>query len=150
MMARVRALVCLLAVFLPLVVKGGGPEPFSVHVSVRSRVYQTTVEEPYVEVVVYSIQSPGGPLFEGFTDGSGYLWLGLFAGLPQQLYIQVKRDRVDSAMEHTLPVVISDDVEVMPRGALSCYATYDCNSGVNEVHCYDWSVFAEMAPTESE
>jgi len=41
MVAKVRALICLLAVFLPLVVKGGGPEPFSVHVIVHSRQART-------------------------------------------------------------------------------------------------------------
>jgi len=150
MVAKVRAWVCLLAVFLPLVVKGGGPEPFSVHVIVHSRVYQTTVEEPYVEIAVYSTQSPESPLFEGFTDGSGHLWLGLFADLPQQLYVQVKRDRVDSAMEHTLPLVIADAVGVVPRTDLACFATYNWDTGAHDMHCYDWSLLAETAPTEKQ
>lgn len=150
MAAKVRALVCLLAVFLPLVVKGGGPEPFSVSLRMQSRVYQTSVYEPYVEVAVYSVQSPGSPLWQGFTNGYGYLQLGLFAGLPQQLYVHIKRARVDGAMEHTLPLIVSEAVKVEPREELYCHATYDWDSEVNEVHCYGWSLFAEVAPTERE
>lgn len=150
MMVKVRALVCLLAVFLPLVVKGGGPEPFSVSLWVDSRQYGSTVDEPYVEVAVYSTQSPDSPLFEGFTNGDGDLRLGLFAGLPQPFYVEVKRERVDGAFQRTLPLVVSDPVEVESREELWCVAHYDWDSGVNEVHCYGWSLFAETAPTERE
>ena len=145
MVAKVRALVCLLAVFLPLVVKGAGPEPFSVSLWVDSRQYGSTVDEPYVEVAVYSTQSPGSPLFEGFTNGDGDLRLGLFAGLPQLLYVQVKRERVDGAFQRTLPLVVSEPVAVESREELWCVAHYNWDSGVNEVYCYGWLLSTEKA-----
>ena len=139
MVARFRALaVCLLVVFLPLVVKSAGPEPLSILLLARSVVGETAIDEPYVEVAVYSTQSPETPLFQGFTGGDGWLYVGLFAELPQSLYIQVKRERADGAMQHRLPLITSDHLYILPRGELACEATYDWDTGVNEVHCDIW------------
>lgn len=136
-MHRLKALViCSFILFLPLVVKGGEPEPFSLWLYVRSVIYETSVEEPYVEVAVYSTENRQVPLFQGFTNGRGWLELGLFAELPQRLYIEVKRDRVDSAMEHTLPLVTSNDVSVEARAGIHCWATYDHDQEANDCDCW--------------
>ena len=138
---KVLALV-LATIYLPLVMKSAGaqPEPFSVHVNVASDAYGGHVYEPFVEVAVRPAANPGSPLFQGFTDDEGYLWLGVFAGLPQDLYVEVKRDRVDSAMQHTLPLVRCDaDEPVEPRSTLSCHATYYYPQGTSECHCYVWT-----------
>jgi hypothetical protein len=130
----------LTALFLPFVAVGGEPEPFSLDIDVRlvSEHIQFPIEEPFAEVAVYSVANPGEPLFRGFTDKEGALNLGLFAGLPQSLYVEVKRDRADGLLQRALPLVRCDDEMLQPRGEMNCSVYYDYESTTGRCECYHW------------
>jgi len=137
MMRKLRPLIFGI-IFLPLVVRGGELQPFSLSVWVSSVAYQATIQEPFAEITVRSAGGLSSPLFQGFTNLHGWLELGLFTDLPQSLYVEVKRDRVDSPMQHTLPLVRCNEVQVGPREELWCHATYDYDQGTRECECDSW------------
>lgn len=150
MMAKLRALVCLLVVFLPLVVKGGEPEPFSVSLSVDSYFQRQYIEEPFVQVAVYSTQNPEMPLFQGYTTGSGYLSFGLYTNLPQSLYLHVWREKGEGVLQHPLPLLVSETEAVDPYERLNCYADYNWDTDTHEVDCYTWLWAIGEAPSGEE
>ncbi len=134
-MVQLKALLCALIVFLPLVVGAKGPEPFSVHVSVDSHYMGATIDEPYVHVTLFHNIVPSTRIFEGHTGDYGYFCAGFYTPLPASIRLQVYRDTPQGPLQRILPLLDPGAFLVHPGGRLSCHATYDWDTKNHYVNC---------------